>query len=785
MDDIGTPYVGRSLLRREDHRLLTGQGQFVADIALPRMLHAMLVRSPLAHARIRSVDLSSAVAAPGVVCALNGADLQRLLPTVPEGQISLPHKWTSVIQHEFLSPRQPLLAHDKVRHVGEAAAIIVAETREQAEDASELVRWDLEELAAVVDPGAALNPDSPIIHDQFETNLIGNFSVSKGNVDTAMAAAPHRFRRRFYHHRYAAVPMECRGVISAYDSRSDTLTIWSSTQVVHWVRREVAALLGLPEARVRCIAPDVGGGFGGKGHVYPEDLLVAFLARKLGRPVRWIEDRREHLMSATHSRDQSHEVEVGFDDNGRILALRDDYLVDCGAWNPIGSAVAYNTAVHLAGPYKIENFAASGKIAVTNKVPNAPYRGAGRPEAAFAMERTVDLIAQSLKLEPAEVRRHNMIRADEMPYRVGIPYRDGEPIVYDSGDYPAALQKALEAVGGVAEFRRRQAEARQQGRYLGLGIGCYVEGTGVGPFESAFVRIDPSGKIYVASGACPQGQGMETIFAQVAADLWKVTPEDVVVALADTSAIAIGFGTMASRSTVTLSAAMHHASIRLREKVFAIAGNLLECATIDLELRDGCVGVVGAPGAKVTLARIARAAAPGWDNERPPGIDAGLEETFYWQPPTVTWSYAVHVAIVDVDRETGRTSIEDYAVAHDCGVVVNPMLVEGQIMGGATQGIGGILCEAIAYDANGQLLSGSLMDYALPMAGDVPWMKIIHQHSPSPLNPLGVKGVGEGGAVAPPAAIANAVCDALAPFNVEVNATPLKPEQLVRAASPR
>jgi len=389
-----------------------------------------------------------------------------------------------------------------------------------------------------------------------------------------------------------------------------------------------------------------------------------------------------------------------------------------------------------------------------------------------------------LNLEPAEVRRRNMIRADEMPYRVGIPYRDGEPIVYDSGDYPGALQKALDAVGGVAAFRRRQTEAREQDRYLGLGIGCYVEGTGVGPFESAFVRIDPSGKIYVASGACPQGQGMETIFSQVAADLWKVTPDDVVIALADTAAIAIGFGTMASRSTVTASAAMHHASARLRDKVFAIAGNLLECATIDLELREGGVGIVGVPGAMVSLARVARAAAPGWNNQRPPGVDAGLEETFYWQPPTVTWSYAVHAAIVEVDRSTGRVRIDDYAVAHDCGVVVNPMLVEGQIMGGAVQGIGGILSEAIVYDANGQLLSGSLMDYAPPIAGDIPAIRIMHQHSPSPLNPLGVKGVGEGGAVAPPAAIANAVCDALAPFGVEINTTPIKPELLVRAMGP-
>ena len=781
MNDIGPPYVGRSLLRREDRRLLTGQGQFIADLVLPQMLHAVLVRSPVAHARIRSVDLSRAAAMPGVVVALNGADLLRLLPPVPEGQISMPSKWATAIQHKFLNPQEPLLAHDKVRHVGEAIAIIVAETRDQAEDAAELVACDLEALPAVVDPEAALRPDSPIIHERYGTNLIGAFSVGRGEVDTAFATAPHRLQRRFYHHRYAAVPMECRGVVAAYDRRTDSATIWSSTQVVHWVRREAAGLLGLPEARVRCIALDVGGGFGGKGHVYPEDLLITFLARKIGRPVRWIEERREHMISATHSRDQLHDVEVAFDADGRILALRDDYIVDCGAWNPIGSGVAYNTAVHLTGPYKIENLAASGRIVVTNKVPNAPYRGAGRPEAAFAMERTIDLVARTLGLEPAEVRRRNMIRAEEMPYRVGIPYRDGEPIVYDSGDYPGALQKALDAVGGVAAFRERQQQARREGRYLGLGIGFYIEGTGVGPFESAFVRVDPSGKIYVSCGAAPQGQGMETIFSQVMADLWKVAPEDVVPTFADTAAIAIGFGTMASRSTVTASAAMHVASGRLRDKVFSIASHLLECAPADLELREGGVGVVGVPGAQISLAKVAQAARPGWEITRPPGVEAGLEEICYWQPETVTWSYAVHVAIVEVDRETGRVAIDNYAVAHDCGVVVNPMLVEGQVMGGAAQGLGGILSEAIVYDADGQLLSGSLMDYALPTAGDIPPMTIVHQHSPSPLNPLGVKGVGEGGAVAPPAAIANAVCDALAPFGVEVNSTPVRPEQLVRA----
>src|SRR3984893_8016547 len=667
------PYVGRARLGRGDQRLLTGQGQFVADLVLPRMLHAVFVRSQVAHARIRSVDVSRAAAMPGVALALAGAELLTLAPRVPGAQLSLPTKWRTQVQHKIHLPQQTLLALDKVRHVGEAIAVILAESRFEAQDAAEAVTLDLEPLPPVVDAKRAVEPGAALVHEQYQTNQIGEFVVEKGATAAALAAAPHRLRRSFYTQRHAGVPMECRGVIGAYDRRTDSVTIWSSTQMVHWVRREAAAALGLPEARVRCVALDVGGGFGTKGHVYPEDMLIPLLARLADRPVRWIEERAEHFICSTHARDQLHEVEVGFDGDGRILAFRDDFLVDCGAWNPIGAGIAYNTAVHLLGPYKIANFAATARVVATNKVPNAPYRGAGRPEAAFAMERTIDLIAATLGLEAADVRRRNMIRPDEMPCAMGLPYRGGEPIVYDGGDFPGGLDKLLAAVGGLPAFRDRQREARRLGRYLGLGVASYVEGTGVGPFESAFVRIDPSGKIYVSSGACPQGQGMETIFAQVAADLWKVPPEDVVIALADTAAIAIGFGTMASRSTVTLSAAMHHASERLREKVFAIAANLLECAPADLELRNGGVGVVGVPGAMVSLARIAQAARPGWENERPPGIDAGLEETFYWQPQTVTWSYAVHAAIVEVDPDTGRVKIESYAVAHDCGVVVNPM----------------------------------------------------------------------------------------------------------------
>jgi carbon-monoxide dehydrogenase large subunit len=788
MNDLpNAPFIGRPLTRREDRRLLTGRGQFIADLELPHMLHAVFVRSPLAHARIKAIDMSRAAAAPGVVYVLTGLELARLLPPVSDTQLALPSKWTTLVQHKFINPQQPLLAHDKVRHVGEALAVIVAESRYAAEDAAQLVELDLDPLPAVLDPEAALAPDATIVHDRFGTNLIGAFTIAKGDTEGTLARAPRRLNRRFHHRRYAAMPMECRGVVGLHDPRMDSVTIWSATQVVHWVRREAAAVLNLPEARIRCLALDVGGGFGVKGHVYPEDLLIPFLARELARPVQWIEDRREHLMCSCHSRDQIHDVEVGFDEQGRILALRDRFVVDCGAWNPIGAGIAYNTAAHLAGPYKIGAIAVSGSIAATTKVPNAPYRGAGRPEAAFAMERIIDAVARELGLEPAEVRLRNMVRVDEMPYAAGIPYRDGQPIVYDGGDYPAALQKALDAIGGLAAFRGRQRAARQAGRHLGLGLGCYVEGTGVGPFESALVRIDPSGKVYVTSGACPQGQGMETIFAQVVADAWQVDPDDVVIALADTAAIAIGFGTIASRTTVTLSAAIHGASEKLRAKVFAIAANLLECAATDLELRRGGVGIVGVPGAEVSLAKVAQAARPGWDNGRPPGVDAALEETYYFEPPTVTWSYAAHAVVVEVDAELGQVSVVDYAIAHDCGVVVNPMLVEGQIVGGAVQGIGGALLEAINYDSAGQPLTTTLMDYMLPTAADIPRFTLIHQHSPSPLNPFGVKGVGEGGPIAPPAAIANAVADALREFKVEFDHTPIGPQHIVaaiRAAAP-
>jgi carbon-monoxide dehydrogenase large subunit len=773
-------FVGRPMPRREDRRLLTGRGRYVADLVLPGTLHAAFVRSQVAHGRIRSVDLSRAAKVPGVVHVLTGSELRAQLPPGRHQPVPMPAKWRAAVKHRISNPPQPLLALDKVRFVGEPLAVIVAESRYAAEDAAELAVVDVEMLPTVRDGGEALKPGATLVHEEIGDNINGEMSIRKGDVDAAMAQAPHRLRRRFYHHRYAASPMECRGVLSQYDPRTDSFTVYSSTQMVHVVRGFICTALGVPEARVRCVAPDVGGGFGVKGHPYVEEPVIAFLSRSLDRPVKWIEDRYEHIVSSCHSRDQTHDVEIGFDDSGRILALRDAFIMDQGAYNPLGLPIICNSVIHLPGPYKIANLAVDGKLVFTTKTPNAPYRGAGRPEVVQVMERLVDLIGRTLGIEPAEVRRRNMVEASEMPYGNGILYRDGEPVVFDSGDYPYALRKALDALGGLDAFRSRQGAVRNQGRYLGLGIGCYNEGTGVGPFEGATVRIESSGKIHVSSGASPQGQGMETVFAQIVADLWKVDPHDVVVTLGDTAAIPMGFGTIASRSTVTVSSALHYASERLRKKAFAIAAEVLECSTHDLELRAGGVGIVGIPGKTLTLGELAQAARPGWDRKRPPNMEAGLEDTHYYEPPTVTWAYAVHAAIVDVDILTGQVKIERYVVAHDCGVAVNPMLVEGQVIGGTVQGIGGALLEELPYNEDGQPLAGSLMDYMVPTASDVPDIELVHMETPSPLNPLGVKGLGEGGAIAPPVTIANAIADALALFDAEFSSTPIKPEEIVK-----
>lgn len=767
-------YVGQSVPRREDKRLLLGRGRFTADVQIPGMVHVAFARSSVPHARIRGVDMATAKASPGVVYAASGIDLKGRLPDISGMQVATPQAWRDRFDNDILIPDQKLIPDDKMRYVGEPYALVVADSRYTAEDAAELIEPDFEMLPAVPDCQAALDPKAAIIHEEVGRNFAAWLHTSKGEGKAALGSATHRIKKRFYHHRYAAMPMETRAVVAEYDERTDSITVWSSTQVVHWVRREVANALDLPEERVRVIAPEVGGGFGVKGHAYPEDIVIPWLARELKRPVKWIEDRHEHILNSAHSRDLLLDLEAGFDDTGRISAVSLEFLADSGAYSPVGAGITGNTVVHLLGPYDVPNYECQCRLVLTNRTPNAPYRGAGRPEAVFAMERMVDLIANHLGMDPADVRFRNMIPPEAMPYEVGLTYRDGIPIVYDSGDYPKALKRAIDELGGLESLRAKQKAARAEGRYVGIGFGCYTEGTGVGPFEGASVKLDATGKVVVATGACPQGQGHETVFAQIAADLWKVPVEDVYVTVADTAGVTMGFGTMASRSTVTASGAIKGASEKVQTKVIAVAAEMLETGEADLELRDSGVGVKGVPDMHVTYKEIARAAKPGWDNKRPAGIEAGMEASDYYEPPTVTWAYAANAAIVEIDPETGKVKIERYVEVHDAGVLVNPRLADGQVKGGLAQGIGGGLLEELAYDGDCQLLTGSLADYLLPTASDIPDLTVVHQETPSPLNALGVKGLGEGGAIAPPVVLANAVCDALREYKLELNSTPVR-----------
>lgn len=798
MKDRGSMrHMGRSIPMREAEPLLRGRGTYVGDLRFPGMLHAAVLRSPHAHASIRAVDASAALAMPGVVRVLTGEDIREAIEPFPPSFEFHPAPWLQAIRPVLKGPRARVLALGKVRYVGEPVAIVVAEDRYAAEDALDGIAVDYEEIPPVVDPEAALEPDAVRIHEDADDNVVFHFSIAKGDVERALQDAPRRIEERLHHRRHGGIPMEGRGVVAMAEVKPRRLTVWSSTQVPHSVRRQIAAQLGMTEETIRVVAPHVGGGFGPKVLVYPEEVLVPYLALELGRPVQWIEDRREHFISTAHARDQIHYVELGFDDDGRILALKDRFLLDNGAYNPMGLTDAYNTSAHLQGPYRVPSLAVTGTCVATNKVPNAPYRGAGRPEAVFVMERCIDRIAGELDLDPAEVRFRNFVQPEEIPYDAGVLYRDGMPVRYDNGDFPDTLRRALEACR-YQDVRARQKEAagdamaghdaeagrdggaQGDGRYVGAGIGFYTEGTGVGSFEGARVEVDSSGKLLVSVGASGHGQGHETVFAQLTADLWSVSPEDVTVVGGDTDAIRYGVGTFASRSTVNAGTAIHEATRRLKDKVFELAGHLLEANPDDLTTRDGRVFVAERPDRGVSLAELAVAAVPGWASKLPEGMDPRLEATYYYVPQTVTWAHAAHVAVVEVDAGTGEVKLLDYAVAHDSGPAINPLFVEGQVRGGVAQGIGGALYEEFVYDELGQLLTGTFLDYLLPSCGEVPDIRQVHLETPSPLNPLGLKGIGEGGAIAPPVAVANAVVDALRPLGgIQISETPVTPERVL------
>lgn len=764
-------FVGQSVKRLEDPDLLRGRGRFLDDLKLPGLLEAAFVRSPFAHARFTAIGVEEAKAVPGVVAVLTARDLpeamrgRRILLQVPNPAIVNPIT-------------QEALATEEVCFVGEAVAVVVADTRHAAEDAAERVVVDWQPLPAAAHCETALKPGAPVVHPGMADNVAARFSLGFGDVEAAFKAAPHVLRARYEAHRGTGHPMECRGVAAVYDLAGDAFRIWSSTQTPHNTRRGVVDMFQMSEDRVRVITPDVGGGFGPKNQVYPEEMVIPAVARMLGRPVKWVEDRREHFLTTTQERDQVWELAVAVDGDARILGLKGSLIHDAGAYLPWGTIMPYISASTVPGPYRLGAYRLDVTVAFTNMVPTTPLRGAGRPQAVFVMERTCDLIARELGLDPAEVRRRNFIPADTMPYEMGLTYRDGAPVIYDSGDYPEAQAKAL-ARAGYDDFPSRQQAALREGRYIGIGIGNYVEGTGLGPFEGAIIRILTNGQVAIYTGATPAGQAHRTTLAQICADQLGVDVSDVDVVVGDTGVMPRGAGTYASRITVNAGSSVRTAAIEVRGKLLALAAAKFDVEVDDLECVDGLVRIKGEQGDSITFSELAKMTSgmPGY--VLPKGVVPDLEASAYFTPPQATYSNGSHVAEVEVDPETGLVTILRYTVVHDCGNVINPMLVDGQIQGGVAHGIGNALLERMVYDEDANPLTTTFADYLMPTAELVPGCDIVHMASPTPLNPLGAKGAGEGGTIPVPAAVVAAVEDALTPFGIRITECPISPQRIV------
>ncbi len=768
-----TRWFGERVQRVEDDRLLRGNGRFTDDID-EGALECCFVRSPFAHARITSIDVSAARQLPGVVAVYTAADL-------PFGRRELP----LLIPHPNLThPRTQLcLASEVVRYCGEAIAFVVAADRYIAEDAADLVQVEYEALPVVITPEAGARAEH-LVHDDVPGNVAAEMTQEVGEVDAALAAAPHRKKLALRFERGAANPMEARAVWARWSVPEHKLTVYDSTQSPTSIRGGLAVLFGLPESDVEVIAPDVGGGFGPKIMLfYPDELLVPFAAMQLGRPVKWTEDRQEHFTAVNHERGQVHQVEVGFDGEGRVLALSDDFIHDAGAYTPYGIILPIITAGQVPGPYRVPNYRVRFRAVYTNATPTSPYRGAGRPHACFVMERTLDAIAAELGLDRVEVRRRNLIQPDQFPYEVGVAWQDGNRVVYDSGNYPALLERALEMLG-----------PKPPGENVGSGVAVYVEGTGVGPYEGAHVQVLVSGKVVAATGIPSQGQAHATVFAQVVADELGVDVADVEVKSGDTRRFKWGVGTFASRSAVVAGNAMAVAAGLVADKAKRVAAEQLEVDPADLELVEGRVRVKGSPDRGMSLAAVAVLSNPvryafGGGTEMatqftpkarqgPPlqdGEQPGLEATGYFSPSGSAWAAGCHAAHVRVDPRTYRLEILKYVVVHDCGRVINPMVLEGQIQGGVAQGIGGAFYERLAYDEEGQLRNASFMEFLMPYATEVPAIEIDHIETPSPLNPLGVKGAGEAGVIPVGAVIASAIEEAL---GVPITEMPLSPQKL-------
>jgi carbon-monoxide dehydrogenase large subunit len=765
-------WIGRSAARVEDHVLLRGGARFLDDIVMPDLAEATFVRSPLAHGLIRSINCEAARALPGVHAVYVFADLRRVLT-----QDCIPLALPAGGLRFDVDPS--CLAITEVCYVGEPVAMVVATSRRVAEDAAALVELDIEALPVVVDPVEGLQQGAPKARLSCPDNLVARTKVDYGDVDGAFAGAAHMVREQFRLNKGGGHPMEPRGVVARHDEITDQLTVWNSTQMPHRAKAMLVATLGLAEHQLRVVTPEVGGGFGTKAVFHPEELAVPAAALLLKRPIKWVEDRFESFTASIGEREQIWTVEAAFEADGRLRGIRGTLVYDHGAATPYGIALPFNAATNLIGPYVLPAYRMLIDLCLTNKTPAAPTRGAGRPQGTFVMERLLDRMALQLGLARDEIRRRNMIAPAQMPYTIPVKQRDGSMMVYDSGDYPQCQKMALKAAGWE-DFPQRQRQARKQGRFIGLGLANYVEATGRGPFESVSISIGPSGQVVVLSGATAQGQGVKTMLAQVVAQVLGVAPETIHVVVGDTSATPAGLGAYASRQAVTAGNAAFAAATLLANKAKIAAAELLEAAVDDLVIREGVVEVKGVPGHGKSLTQIARALAgtPGFalPGNLPPGLSAASD----FMTSGLSYTNGCHLAEVEVDPDTGGVKILRYVVVHDCGRMINPMMVEGQILGGVIHGIGMTLFEWMRYDREGQPLTVTLADYLLPTSDVVPRLEIHHLESPTPLNPLGVKGAAESGTIGAPATIISAIEDALRPLDIRVSQLPLTPPQLRR-----
>src|SRR5437868_7464897 len=762
------PWVGRKLKRKEDPRLIQGISHYTDDLKLARMLHCVLVRSPYGHAKVGAIRTDAARAVHGVVGVFTAEDVASI------GMVPC-----AIQMPDLKVPKHPVLATERVRYVGEPVAVVVAEDLYAARDAAELVEVDYEPLHVITNMEKALGNETSYVHEEFRSNKAFTHALKNGDIAAAFKKADRVVKQRMINQRLAPIAMETRAVLAEYLPGEKRLTVWNSTQIPHLLRTQISVMLGLPETAVRVIAPEVGGGFGSKLNVYAEDGIVPWLAMKLGRPVRWSETRRENFASTIHGRDTINDVELAVKKDGTVLGLRVRILADLGAYHQLLTPlIPQLTALMLAGSYKIPAIDIEIQGVFTNKMSTDAYRGAGRPEATYIVERIMDIAAHELGMDSAQFRLKNF------PLSKQFPYTTITGLTYDSAKYQESLKKALQ-LSAYDSLRRRQKSGWKQGKYYGVGVSTYVEICAIGPsaatpaggWESGTVRIEPTGKVTVLTGASPHGQGEETTFAQLVADQLGVDPQDVNVVHGDTLAVPYGIGTFGSRATAVGGTAIYMATQKLKSKLATLAAHLLGSKPADISIGRG--QLTAKSGKRIPFGELVLAAYTA--RNIPVGFEPGLEATHFFEPSNFTFPFGCHVCSVEVDIETGEIKIEKYVAVDDCGNVINPLLVAGQIQGGIAQGLGQALWEEVVYNDDGQLVTGTLMDYAVPKAHFFPDFTLEHTVTPSPVNPMGVKGVGEAGTIASTPCIVNAVCDALSPLGVRHIEMPLKPERVWNA----